>query len=53
MASSETPGSVRSPYPESIGLHTREVLLSFGLAEAEIVRLAEAGAIRLHPDTPQ
>jgi crotonobetainyl-CoA:carnitine CoA-transferase CaiB-like acyl-CoA transferase len=50
---SETPGSVRRPYPEFIGLHTREVLLSIGLDEAEIARLAAAGAIGVHRDTPQ
>jgi crotonobetainyl-CoA:carnitine CoA-transferase CaiB-like acyl-CoA transferase len=46
----ETPGSVRRPYPEFVGQHTREVLLSFGLAEAEIARLAEVGAIGIHTD---
>jgi crotonobetainyl-CoA:carnitine CoA-transferase CaiB-like acyl-CoA transferase len=45
---SETPGSIRFPYPESIGQHTREVLLTAGLDEAEIERLAAAGAIGLH-----
>ena len=48
---SETPGSVRSPYPEFIGQHTREVLLSFGLDEAEIARLARIGAIGVHSPT--
>ncbi len=45
---SETPGSVRRGYPEFIGQHTREVLLAAGLDEAEIVRLAEAGAIGVY-----
>lgn len=50
---SETPGSVRSPYPEFIGLHTREVLLSFGIDESEIARLKDAGAIGVHSAAPQ
>ena len=50
---SETPGSVRRPFPEFIGQHTQEVLLSFGLSQAEITGLAEAGAIVLHPGQPQ
>ena len=36
---SETPGAVRFPYPSIIGQHTREILLSVGLTEAEIARL--------------
>jgi crotonobetainyl-CoA:carnitine CoA-transferase CaiB-like acyl-CoA transferase len=47
---SETPGSVRSPYPELIGLHTGEVLRSFGLDDAEIERLAAVGAIGVQTD---
>lgn len=45
---SETPGSVRAPYPHQIGLHTKEILLSFGLSEAEIAQLDADGAIGIH-----
>jgi len=47
---SETPGSLRNAFPEFIGQHTREVLLSFGLDDAESRRLAEAGAIAVHEE---
>lgn len=50
---SATPGSVRRPYPEFIGQHTHEVLLSFGLDDAEIAHLAEVGAIAVHSDQAQ
>lgn len=50
---SETSGSVRTPYPEFIGLHTREVLHSFGLDDGAIRSLAEAGAIGIHSGAPQ
>lgn len=50
---SATPGRVHSPYPEFIGLHTREVLRSFGIDDAEIDRLQSAGAISIHSDQPQ
>lgn len=42
------PGTARDrtlPPAPTIGQHTKEVLLSLGLAEKEIARLAEAGAI--------
>jgi hypothetical protein len=42
---SETPGSVRRLAP-SLGEHTDEVLGGIGLAQAEINRLREKGAIR-------
>jgi crotonobetainyl-CoA:carnitine CoA-transferase CaiB-like acyl-CoA transferase len=50
---SETPGRVHSPYPEFIGLHTRSVLQSFGLADDEIAKLAESGAIGVHSGNAQ
>jgi crotonobetainyl-CoA:carnitine CoA-transferase CaiB-like acyl-CoA transferase len=49
---SETPGSIRSGYPEFIGQHTREVLLALGLDDAEITRLAQSGAIGVHTQAP-
>jgi crotonobetainyl-CoA:carnitine CoA-transferase CaiB-like acyl-CoA transferase len=45
---SETPGTVRSPYPAHIGQHTREILLSVGLTEAEIAKLDADGVIAIH-----
>lgn len=45
---SETPGSIRSPYPAHIGQHTREVLLAVGLTEAEIAKLDADGVIGIH-----
>ena len=42
---SETPGSIRSPYPSVIGQHTREILLAVGLTEAEIAKLDADGVI--------
>jgi len=47
---SETPGSVRMPYPDVIGKHTREVLKSLGLDDAEITRLRDAGVIGIHAE---
>lgn len=45
---SETPGSIRSPYPAFIGQHTRAILLSIGLTEAEIAKLDADGVIGVH-----
>ncbi len=45
---SETPGTVRSPYPEFIGMHTREVLRSFDIKDEEIDRLSSVGAIGIY-----
>jgi crotonobetainyl-CoA:carnitine CoA-transferase CaiB-like acyl-CoA transferase len=45
---SETPGSIRSPYPAFVGQHTREILLSVGLTEADIARLDANGVIGIH-----
>jgi crotonobetainyl-CoA:carnitine CoA-transferase CaiB-like acyl-CoA transferase len=45
---SETPGSIRSPYPSAIGQHTREILISIGLAEGEIAKLEADGVIGVH-----
>lgn len=42
---SETPGSIRLPYPSVIGQHTREILLAVGLTEAEIAKLDADGVI--------
>jgi crotonobetainyl-CoA:carnitine CoA-transferase CaiB-like acyl-CoA transferase len=42
---SETPGTIRSPYPSVIGQHTREILLAVGLTEAEIAKLDADGVI--------
>lgn len=47
---SETPGSVRMPYPDVIGKHTRELLSGFGLDDAEITRLRDAGVIGIHSE---
>ena len=46
---SETPGAIRSPYPSFIGEHTREILLTVGLAEDEIAKLEADGVISIHP----
>ena len=43
---SATPPAIRRPAPR-LGEHTREVLADLGLAEAEIDRLAKAGAIHI------
>ena len=43
---SATPGNIRRPAP-TFGQHTREVLLEHGFSEAEIVALAEGGAVAL------
>jgi crotonobetainyl-CoA:carnitine CoA-transferase CaiB-like acyl-CoA transferase len=40
---SATPASVRRPAPV-LGQHTREVLLEFGLAAADVQALLDAGA---------
>lgn len=45
---SETPGSIRSPYPSVIGQHTREILLAVGLTDAEIDKLDADGVIGMH-----
>jgi crotonobetainyl-CoA:carnitine CoA-transferase CaiB-like acyl-CoA transferase len=46
FAFSATPAEVRRPAP-ALGEHTREVLVELGLEEAEIQRLAGAGAVGL------
>jgi crotonobetainyl-CoA:carnitine CoA-transferase CaiB-like acyl-CoA transferase len=43
---SATPGNIRRPAP-TFGQHTREVLLEHGFSEAEIVALADVGAVAL------
>lgn len=45
---SETPGAIQSPYPAFIGEHTREILLSVGLTDAEIAKLEIDGVIAIH-----
>lgn len=42
---SETPGTIRSPYPSVIGQHTHEILLAVGLTDAEIEKLNADGVI--------
>ena len=44
---SETPGTLRYPYPSRIGQHTREILLSIGMSEAEIGKLSADGVIAM------
>jgi crotonobetainyl-CoA:carnitine CoA-transferase CaiB-like acyl-CoA transferase len=43
---SATPGNIRCPAP-TFGQHTRAVLLEHGFSEAEIVALADGGAVAL------
>jgi crotonobetainyl-CoA:carnitine CoA-transferase CaiB-like acyl-CoA transferase len=45
---SETPGTIRSPYPSVIGQHTHEILLAVGLTEGEIEKLDADGVIGMH-----
>ena len=45
---SETPGSVRMPYPSLIGEHTLEILQKVGLTDDEIARLEKDGVIAAH-----
>ncbi len=45
---SETPGTIRSPYPSQIGQHTREILQAVGLTDAEINKLEADGVIGIH-----
>jgi crotonobetainyl-CoA:carnitine CoA-transferase CaiB-like acyl-CoA transferase len=49
FAASATPGRVARPAP-LLGQHTREILEELGLPEADVTRLAEAGAVQLRPD---
>jgi len=49
FAASAAPGRVVRPAP-LLGEHTREVLRQLGLPDAEITRLAEAGAVQLRSD---
>jgi len=50
---SKTPGHIQRPYPEFIGQHTNEILISFGINQEEINRLAEIGAIGIHSGVSQ
>ena len=45
---SETPGAVRLPYPSVIGQHTREILKTVGLTDAEIAKLDADGVIGMY-----
>ena len=47
---SETPGTLRSPYPSQVGQHTREILLAVGLTEDEIAKLDAGGVIGMHKE---
>jgi crotonobetainyl-CoA:carnitine CoA-transferase CaiB-like acyl-CoA transferase len=45
---SETPGEITSPYPEFVGQHTRQILGSFGVSEAEMAKLEADGVVASH-----
>ena len=47
---SETPGTLRSPYPSQVGQHTHEILLAVGLTEDEIAKLDAGGVIGMHKE---
>jgi crotonobetainyl-CoA:carnitine CoA-transferase CaiB-like acyl-CoA transferase len=45
---SETPGEITAPYPEFVGQHTRQILGSFGVSEAEMAKLEADGVVASH-----